>query len=150
MSLQIIVDTREKEPYTFYGEDVEIHYDKLDTADYTLVGLENKLAVERKKSVSEISQNLISARFTKELKRMTQIPHSFIVCEFSLQQLIDFPVGANLPPKVFKKIKITGRFLLRRMCEVMRDFTNVKVLFCDNRYLGEEMTLSILKRFYKG
>ena len=147
MSLQIIVDTREKEPYTFYGEDVELHHQKLDTADYTLVGFEDRLAIERKKSVSEISQNLISSRFTKELKRMTEIPHSFIVCEFSLQQLIDFPVGANLPPKVFKKIKISGKFLLRRICELMTEFSNVKVLFCDNRYLAEEITLSILKRF---
>lgn len=147
MTLKIVVDSREKYPYTFNGEDVELIYDKLDTGDYSLDGLSNHVIIERKMSVSEISQNLINKRFTRELDRMVEIPHCFIICEFSLQNVLDFPTGANLPPKIFKKIKISGNFILKRMCEIMRDYPHVHILFCDNRYLAEEMTLSILKRF---
>jgi ERCC4-type nuclease len=147
MTLRIVVDSREKHPYTFNGEDVELLYDKLDTGDYTIEGLSHIVTIERKMSVSEISQNLINKRFTRELDRMREIPHCFIICEFSLQNVLDFPVGANLPARVFKKIKISGHFILKRMCEVMRDYPHVHVIFCDNRFLGEEMTLSILKRF---
>lgn len=54
--ITILVDTREQTPWEFS------HYStakqKLDTGDYTVSGLEDKLAIERKKSVGEIANNI--------------------------------------------------------------------------------------------
>ena len=88
----IIRDTREKEGYTF--EPVETRYhtckgmvtQKLDTGDYTLEGLEDKLCIERKSSVAEFAGNVGQDRhrFMREIERMKEFPHRYIVLELSL------------------------------------------------------------------
>ena len=51
----IIIDTREQQPWTF--EHYTTANRKLDTGDYSVEGLENLLAIERKKSINEIANN---------------------------------------------------------------------------------------------
>ncbi len=63
---------------------------KLDYGDYSVEGLEDIVAIERKGSASELMSNLLTkdrARFIKEVEILSKFPYSFIVCEFSLSDL---------------------------------------------------------------
>ena len=149
----IIRDTREKEGYTF--EPVETRYhtckgmvmQKLDTGDYTLEGLEDKLCIERKSSVAELAGNVGQDRhrFMREIERMKEFPHRYIVLEFSLSDLMLFPEGSNISESDWGKVKVTNTFMLRTLME-FQIFDNIHVLFCDSKKHAKWAVLSILKR----
>lgn len=63
----ILIDSREKRPYDFEGDDAfaSIKHTKLDAGDYSLEGLEHIIVIERKASVDELFLN-----FTKDIKRL--------------------------------------------------------------------------------
>lgn len=49
--MKILIDTREQAPYSFQGkyyQDVKIEHGTLQSGDYSLAGLTDKIAVERK------------------------------------------------------------------------------------------------------
>ena len=74
---KIIKDTREQEGYTFEPSSSRYHkcegmvVRKLDTGDYSLEGLEDKVCIERKASVVEFANNIghDAVRFAKEIER---------------------------------------------------------------------------------
>ena len=148
--MRIIRDTREK--VGFYNfeckDDVEVITQTVKTGDYTLEGLEEHFTIERKKSVSEIANNVDSKRFIRELERMEQMPHPYILLEFSVEDILNFPHNTNLPPKIKKRIRVTGAYILKRVVEIMRDY-NIHILFCSNKYYAEEMAYCIIKRMWQ-
>ena len=75
-SFTIIVDTREQQPWTF--DNYVTANQKLDTGDYSILGMENILAIERKKSVSEFANNITESRFKDVVARLSQLKHSFL------------------------------------------------------------------------
>lgn len=109
----VLIDTREKTPFLFpegnlcTGSVIK----KLDTGDYTLEGLEDKLCIERKKVVSEIAQNITQERFKEELIRMTNFKYRYIIFEFDWSSVLNFPYGCGLPKSVIRKVRCRGKFL---------------------------------------
>jgi ERCC4-type nuclease len=63
----LIVDTREKQPWCFEGDDAfaDVIYQKLDGGDYSIQGMEHIITIERKATVDELYMN-----FTKDKKRI--------------------------------------------------------------------------------
>ena len=117
----IIKDTREQEGYTFEPSSSRYHKcngmveRKLDTGDYSLEGLEDKVCIERKASVVELANNIghDMVRFTNEIERMKSFPHRFMIFEFSLSDVMDFPERSNIPEEDWGKLKVTNKFILR-------------------------------------
>jgi ERCC4-type nuclease len=90
--IKIIADTREQDPYKFSNfPDVEIISQKLDTGDYSLVGFEDIITVERK-SLNDFWGSITSGRerFEKEVERMSLFKHKFIVVENKLDKTIEY------------------------------------------------------------
>lgn len=149
----IIKDTREQEGYTFKASSSRYHTcegmvnRKLDTGDYTIEGLEDKLCIERKASVVEFANNIghDTVRFTKELERMKVFPFKFIVLEFSLSDVMNFPEGSDIPEEKWGSLKITNKFMLRRIMEYQMKY-GIHVLFCDSKKNAKWAVLSIIKR----
>lgn len=89
----LIVDSREKLPFDFEGDDdfAGIEYRKLDSGDYSLVGMQDIITIERKKSVDELYNNLAKKkdveRFVRELKRMP--PYRFMIVEASWEDILN-------------------------------------------------------------
>ena len=81
----VIKDTREQDGYTFekfngrYASCNGMIVRKLDTGDYSLLGLEDKVCIERKGRVSELAINLgkDKHRFMREIERMKEFPFRF-------------------------------------------------------------------------
>lgn len=141
----IIVDTREQQPWTFS------HYitasKKLDAGDYSIEGLENILAIERKKSVNEIANNITESRFKDAISRLAQHKYSFLLLEFDIEDILNYPIGSNLPKRLWDKVKISPAFLMKHVLD-WQIFHNIKVIFCGSSSNAEKVAEFILKKTY--
>jgi hypothetical protein len=142
----IIIDTREQIPWEFGFHNTAKK--KLDTGDYTIEGFENILAIERKKSVSEIATNLSENRFSDVLDRLSKIKHSYMVFEFSLDEVYSFPVGSDIPKKLWDKLRISGNYIIKRLIEIQLKY-NIQVVFCGDSDNAEKFSVSLMKRIYE-
>ena len=92
----ILCDSREKKPFTFASDRFSSHNNtivtKLDQGDYSLVGYENIVCIERKASVEEIYSNLSSneprERFYREMERLSSIKYPFLVLAVDADQIM--------------------------------------------------------------
>lgn len=117
---------------------------KLCTGDYTLDCYQNIFTIERKGSISEFAHNVIEERFDREIERMKNIPHSFILLEFNMSDILAYPYSAKIPRNKIKDVKIRGKYILRRINEFMIQYPNIKIIPCGNK--GKDMAISIFKR----
>lgn len=145
----VIKDTREQDGYYFGAFNAcagMIDY-KLDTGDYTIQGLEDKICVERKGCIEELAVNLGQKKhaFLDEIQRMKPFPHKFLVLEFSLEDLIKFPDETRIPVKNKASLKITGKYMLKCLME-FELYENVHVLFCGNKHNAFLAVSSLFKR----
>lgn len=140
----IIRDTREQKGWNFTETDYcEGQINKvLNTGDYTLVDMEQIICVERKGSVGELATNIVQSRFDREIVRMREYKHAYIVCEFEMRDVMMYPY--NQPEKVRKYIKTTPQFLLKRINEIGLE---VNIIFA-GKY-GKEYTTSLFKRIWE-
>lgn len=142
----IIVDTREQKPWSFDHHAKANH--KLDTGDYSIEGLENTLAIERKRNVSEFANNITESRFPDVVERLSKIKYSFILFEFDMEHVMNFPIGSNIPKRLWNKIRISPAFLLKHILDLQLHH-NIKIIFCGNSDNAEKVALSIMRKVYK-
>lgn len=85
--LTVVIDTREQLPWTLCFPSVSR---KLPAGDYSLVGLEDRIAIERK-SLGDFINTVIHdwIRFRKELNRLSGYEMACIVVEGNVQDVID-------------------------------------------------------------
>lgn len=93
----IVIDTREKKNYNFYGH--EVVFRKLDTGDYSIQGYEDLFAVERK-SLPDYLQSISHERerFEREIQRGTDMAFFEVVIEASEEEVRNGEYYANVPP----------------------------------------------------
>lgn len=142
----IIIDTREQMPWEFGFHTTAKR--KLDTGDYAIEGMEHLLCIERKRSVSEIANNITEKRFRDVLDRMNQIPHSFILLEFDLEDVYQFPIGSDIPKKLWDKMRISNKYILKYLTEIQLNY-NIHVIYCGDSDNAEKMAVQIMKRVYE-
>lgn len=144
-SFEVIIDTREKNPWELTSSSIrEVSYEGIKTGDYTVRGLEGVLCIERKKSVAELAQNINQKRFKNELERMREFRWKYLLLEADLQEVIDFPKGADLPPKVLEKIRVSGAYLLKCINRMESKY-GVHFIFCGNRYNASWVATNLMK-----
>ncbi len=155
----VIQDTREQKGWYFseYDKCNGMEQGSLKTGDYTLKGFEDMVCIERKFSVEEIATNLGKKKkaFDAEMKRMQEFPFRYIICEFSMSDLIDYPnsifsdyMKQTRPDYVKQQInkrRITGKYLLRALMEY-QTWYGIHVLFCDDKKNAFLVANSIFKR----
>ena len=141
----VIIDTREQHPWQF--ETIEKTIAKLDTGDYSLKGFENLFCIERKGSVSEFANNITEKRYVDVVERLSNVKYSFLLLEFDLYDLLRYPEGSNVPKRIRDKIRITPKFLLKKINE-LQIMHNIKVIFCGDPISAEIMALSIMRKIY--
>jgi ERCC4-type nuclease len=142
----IIVDTREQKPWIFEHQAKANH--KLDTGDYSIEGYENLLAIERKRNVAEIANNITEKRFKDVVDRLGKIKHSYILLEFDLNDVMRYPVGSDIPKRLWDKIRISPSFIIKHLIDLQVD-NNIKVIFCGNSENAEKIALSLMRKIYK-
>ncbi len=94
----------------------------LKTGDYTLEGLEPYFVIERKKSTSEWSNNLGQERFYRELDRLTKFADPYILCEFTIDNIMEFPHNSGIPRRRWSSLHISPAFLLKKTLEIQVNY----------------------------
>jgi hypothetical protein len=142
----ILRDTREKNGWGFESFDrcLAIRDWGLATGDYTVRGLEKQLTIERKASTGELALNIGKERkrFEAEMERMSQFRWAYIICEFSIDDLMSFPKNSGIPKKRWGEIRMNGKYMWKKISEFQEKY-NVTTLFCTNKQGSEERTMVI-------
>ncbi len=146
----IIQDTREQNPFSFAFYDCETTIATLKTGDYTLQGYEEVIAIERKKSTSELATNLgkYKDRFEREMERLSKFDHKYIVCEFTESDLLQFPLNSSIPKRIIKYIRMNGKFMRKQLYKYEEDY-GVSVIFCDGKEEAESKVIDIFQEIVR-
>ena len=115
----------------------------LPTGDYTLDGFETRFVIERKATTGEISQNIYEARFKRELERLQDFEHPFIIMEFTIDDILKFPLDSGIPAYLWKKIRTTPSLLLAKIMELQLTY-RTKFVFAGGN--GKRVAACLLKR----
>jgi hypothetical protein len=145
MPYTVISDTREQKGWTFsenqYCAGTIIK--GLKTGDYSIVGCETVFTIERKRNVAEFAGNIIQARFENEMKRLEFFPDAYLILEFTMENLMQWPVGSGLPPYLQRKTKISKRFLMKRFMDFQTNY-RTKIILAGAH--GKDVASSLFKR----
>jgi ERCC4-type nuclease len=135
----IIADTREREVYSFDPARVDVVRRALAAGDYSVAGLEDRVAVERK-SLDDFVSTVIRSRerFGRELDRLRQCEAACVVVEGSLADVFAgrYRGGAH-PASVFGAV-----------ISIIVD-RGIPVFFCHDRQHACRFTSDYLIRFYQ-
>lgn len=150
----LIVDTREKLPW-FIPSSNEPWVDgivskKLDYGDYAIEGMENLCSIDRKRNPAELSANLFSKRFERELQRMENCKRPVILCEFRLSVLERFPRDSGIPKKKWRFLRVGPKNLFGKLSSLKEDYPYVIWLFAGSTYVAKDIARSILKEVMSG
>ena len=74
---------------------------------------------------------------------MVEYKYRYVILEFNMRDIMDYPHGSGIPYSKRKYIKIKGPFILKRTLELGMKY-NVHILFCGA--YGKEVASSIFKR----
>lgn len=131
----IIIDTREQLPYSF----PESKRARLATGDYSLEGLENKVAVERK-SKGDLFGSLGGGRdrFQREFERMARMDYAAVVVEANLTDLLIAPERSRMSPRAVINSLVAWGIRYR-----------VQIYLADTRVLANTLTFRILEKYWR-
>lgn len=148
MKYVILKDTREKNGWSFNAFDKCLAVARwgLKTGDYTARGLERDLVIERKASTGELAMNLGKKRkaFEAEIERMSDFRWKYILCEFSIDDLMNFPQNSGIPKKQLQYVRMNGKFMWKKLCEYQEQ-SGVEVVFCDSKLDAEARAMLIFE-----
>lgn len=134
----IVIDTREPYPYALDG--CEVRRAKLDAGDYSLLGHETRVAVERKtKGDAWACVAGERRRFVRCLERLTLIAHPAVVIECSL-------AAFACPPTYVQRVRpatAVGSFI-SWSCRY-----RIPIFWCESRDYAERVTLRFLAAYWK-
>lgn len=142
--LHIVVDTREQRPFQFAGasvyEGTTVETGTLVTGDYSLVGMEHRVSIERK-SLDDLAGCLAGSRerFERELERARGLEAFAVIVEAPWEALAKGQYKSRLRP--LAATQSVAAFMSR-----MR----VPFWFCGSRPAAEFCTWSFLKQYAMG
>lgn len=148
----VAVDTREGSPFQFRGMKadakhggvpliVPLESKTLKTCDYSIVGHETKIGVERK-SRSDFVMSLIQERdrFRREFERMQEMERAYVVVEADWNSILSEPIPHS---------KVNPKSLFRTVISWQDEFPKTHWWFCPGRAMAEHTTLRILQKYHE-
>ncbi len=132
--MEIIIDTREKKPWNF--ENHHQIFKKLETGDYSVEGLEDQIAIERK-SLNDYIRSILQdkIRFTKVLNKLSGIKHSCIIVEEPYQHVWDRNYYSKVNPQY-----------INSRTKTIKNTFSIPVFFSKNRGRAKEIALTWLEK----
>lgn len=143
----IIRDTREQNGLEFDSDDycTGVIDKKLDTGDYSLLGMESRFVLERKATPAEIAHNVLEDRFIRELERLSSFESAHIIIQAELVDILRYPFGSNsgVPVSKQSRIKMRGKFILKKLIEFQQKF-KIHIWFAGMN--AEDLAMSLFKQ----
>lgn len=135
----VVIDTREQLPYSFPAERFDSVRRALPAGDYSLVGYETRVAVERK-TLPDLIGTLIRnrARFKRELEKLETYDLACVVVEGHLRDVLDGNYRSKAHPNA----------VLGSVTAICVDY-RIPIFFCSDRDAACRFTEKLLLRFHK-
>ena len=131
----IAIDTREQRPYEFPGAEVRT----LPTGDYSIVGLEDRVTIERKSKADAYSSlGHGRARFRREWERLAKFDYAAIVIEDTVQGFLKRPPHSKMNPRSAIGSLLAWSVKYR-----------VPVFFAEDRVHASALTNKLLQMYFK-
>lgn len=148
----VLRDNKEKVGYwTFsFAESVEaIEVGHIKTGDYSIKGLTDKVCLERKKTTGEIAINLGQKwkAFEAECERMSTIKWRYVICEFTIENLLEFPLNSGVPQHLWKYTRMRGKFMFSRI-NLLAEKYGIEFLFVENKENAEKKAIELLEHAF--
>ncbi len=146
---RVISDTREKHPWSFPASKYCLGTvtKKIDHGDYSIEGMEDLLFIERKACAAEVAKNIIEKRFDNLIQGTSSYKYKYIICEFGLEDILNYPYSSGLPKSVVKKARVRGAFIMSKMFEYENN-NNIHIIYCGDKSTARDYTFSLLKRIH--
>ena len=144
----VICDTREQKPLNLahYSSSVrDVVRAKLITGDYSVRGYEHLLSIERKDNVGELATNVAEKRFWEEMGRLQKFKYKFVLCSFDVDDILRYPIGTNIPKKMWPKLKITPGFIMYKISDIQVGY-DIPVIFAGDADNAAYLAVNIMKR----
>jgi hypothetical protein len=125
--LDIVVDTAEKYPYTFNGQQASTTRRRLPAGDYAVLLDEQVVAAVERKTLEDLAGSLLSGKLTYALAELTALPRAALVVEDRYSRL-------------FKLEHTPGARVAEALAEAQARFPAVPIVFCETRPLAQEWT----------
>lgn len=139
-AMRILIDTRERLPFTFKGYGVHPEPATLPTGDYSLPGFEDRIAIERK-SLNDLVGCLMGEgrdRFEKELARARHYDLFAVVVEATLADVSQGRYRSEMKAHSALQSIITFQVRYR-----------VPFVWAGNRAGAEYVTYSLLSKYLR-
>jgi ERCC4-type nuclease len=135
----IVIDTREGEPYSFDPRLAGAVRRALAAGDYSLAGLEDQVAVERK-TLDDFVSTVIHRRrrFRQELRKLSRYRAACVVVEAELLDVLGKRYRSEARPEA----------VVGSMLSILLDY-GVPVAFCGNRQAACHFTQAFLLAAHK-
>lgn len=135
----VVVDTREQRPYAFDAGRVMVTRGMLAAGDYSLVGLEDRVAIERK-SLDDFVSTVIFGRdrFRAELDLMSGYEFAAVVVEANVDDMLEGRYTSKASPQSLFAI----------MCSIIAD-RGISVFFLSDRQTAQAAVEQLLVRLYR-
>ena len=139
MPLRIVCDSREQNPFPFAGLPVTVSVGTLEAGDYSLVGFERKVAVERKE-LGDLIQCLSVERdrFERELARLRGYDCAAVVVEAPVADLRAGRYRSKMSPEAAWQSVLAFSVRYR-----------IPFLFCESRGEANLTAFGILRHFWR-
>jgi len=133
--MKILIDTREQQPYEFENAEVGT----IPVGDYSILGLEDCIAIERKELNDLIScLTTDRERFERELFKGKALDYFALVIEASLSNLVNGNYRSEMNPE--SAIQSLLAFSVRY---------RLPIWFCESRKYAQRVTENLLCKYVK-
>ena len=138
--IPIVIDTREQKPYGFDPAHVSVTRRALPAGDYSLMGREESVAVERK-SLPDFVGSVIHNRdrFERELGRLSNYAAACVLVEADIRDVAAGRYRSHAHPNSVLG-SVIGLYVRY----------NVPILFCSTREIAARFTAGYLWRIHRG
>jgi len=143
---EVLVDTREGLPLFVNGSFKnwlkKVHVKTLQTGDYSVLGYEDRITLERKTLndlVGTITGEVNRPRFLREVNRMASFSHACIMIEASredVKTLYSFADGVKAHPNS----------VIGTLDAIACKYPHIQIAYMSNRHLAEEFAASWLSK----
>lgn len=130
-TLEVVVDSHERYPYRFAGQQAEAVRGALPCGDYGVRRGGHLLAVVERKSLEDLARSLVDGRLAAQLAELATVPRAAVVVEERYSRLFTLPY-------------VTPGFVADLLARVQVRWPSVPIFFAETRPLAQEWTFRFL------
>lgn len=131
VELEVVVDSHERYPYTFAGQQVRTVRRGLTCGDYAVTCAGLVIASVERKSLPDLVSSLTGGRLRYALAELATLPRAALVVE-------------DRYSRIFTLERVRPAQVADGLAELQVRWPGVPIVFCDNRKLAEEWTYRYL------